>query len=275
MTLLEDILKAVQAEISSAKIQHTLADLRSMVADAPPVITFNQKIRNNFCLIAEIKEKAPSIGPMRGENVQNAPEAYEKSPVVHAISVLTNFTYFGMSIQRLGEVRKRSLKPILRKDFIIEEYQIWEARAFGADALLLMANILDASRLRGFYNLSRELGMEALFEIHTDEEILLLPSDAQIIGINSRNFKSKHGFVGITDESKNDLSVDLKAFQLVEKLPIGTIRVAESGLSPSTLRHVYNKFHAALVGTALLCDKLGVQSSLAAFETQCAYLACL
>jgi len=268
MTILEDILMAVQEELNSAKIQRTSADLRSMVADAPPVIALDQKLRGSFCLIAEIKEKSPSVGPMRDENVKNAPEAYEESSIVHAISVLTNFSYFGMSIQKLGEIRKASSKPILRKDFIIDEYQIWEARAFGADALLLMANVLDASRLRGFYDLCRELGMEALFEVHTNEEIYFLPPDARIVGINSRRFKDKRDFVGITGTSKEDLSINLDAFQLVEKLPETAIHVAESGLSPSTLGCVRRKFQAALVGTSLLRDNLGVQASLTDFERQ-------
>ncbi|ALJ56301.1 Indole-3-glycerol phosphate synthase [Candidatus Xiphinematobacter sp. Idaho Grape] len=268
MTFLEEILKAVRKELSSAKIQRTPADLRSMVADAPPVIALDQKLRSSFCLIAEIKEKSPSVGPMRAENVKSAPEAYEEASIVQAISVLTNFSYFGMSIQKLGEIRKNSSKPILRKDFIVEEYQIWEARAFGADALLLMANVLDVPRLRGFYDLCRELGMEALFEVHTDEEIHLLPPDAKIVGINSRRFKDKGGFVGVTGMSNEDLSVNLDAFQLVEKLPVAAIRVAESGLSPSMLGHVRGKFQAALVGTSLLRDNLGVRAGLADFEKQ-------
>lgn len=267
MALLEDILQSVQAEMSAARVQHSLSDLRLMIADAPPVIALEKNMRNKFCLIAEIKEKTPSMGAMRVENVRDAPQAYEHSPVVQAISVLTNFSYFGMSIQRLGEIRKHSLKPILRKDFIIDEYQIWEARAFGADAVLLIANVLDVSRLRGFYNLIRELGMEALFEIQTDEDISILPPDAQIIGINSRSFRRKSGVTSrATDDLKNDFSVDLNTFHLVEKLPVEAIRVAESGLYPATLRYICSKFQAALVGTALLCDKLGVQSGLADFE---------
>ncbi|QQY08292.1 MAG: indole-3-glycerol-phosphate synthase [Candidatus Xiphinematobacter sp.] len=268
MTFLEEILKTVQEELSSSKIQRTSGDLRSMVADAPPVIALDQKLRGSFCLVAEIKEKSPSVGPMREENVKSAPEAYEESSIVRAISVLTNFSYFGMSIQKLGAIRKNSLKPILRKDFIVDEYQIWEARAFGADALLLMANVLDAPRLCGFYDLCRELGMEALFEVHTEEEIHLLPPDAQIVGINSRRFKDKRGFVGITGMSRKDLSINLDTFQLVERLPAATIHVAESGLSPSTLGRVRGKFQAALVGTALLRDSLGVRASLSDFEKQ-------
>lgn len=264
MTILEEILQEVQVALASAKLKRTAKELRSMAADAPPSLPFDRALASSFGLIAEIKEKSPSVGPMRSQNVEDAPLAYEESPIVRAISVLTNATYFGMSSERLRDIRKRVSKPILRKEFILEEYQIWEARAFGADAVLLMANVLDASRLRGFYDLTRELAMEALFEVHTAEEIELLPSDAKIVGVNSRKFKTDQGFMGRTGASKTDFSVDLSIFQL--KLPSGTIRVAESGLSPTTIGEIRSTFQAALVGTSLLRDERGVRASLEEFE---------
>lgn len=266
MTILEQILKDVQAELVSTKRKRPVVELRALAVDAPPVQPLDQALANSFGLIAEIKEKSPSVGPMRFQNVQEAPLAYEESGVVRAISILTNVPYFGMSIERLGEMRKMISKPILRKDFILEEYQIREARAFGADAVLLMANVLDASRLRGFYDLTRELAMEALFEIHTAEEVDLLPWDAKIVGINSRKFKTDSGFVGISGASKTDFSVDLTVFQLREKLPPEKLCIAESGLSPATISQVRTKFDAALVGTSLLREERGVRAGLEEFE---------
>ena len=163
-----------------------------MLPDAPS----HGALAASFGLIAEIKERSPSVGPMRAENVTDAPDAYDESPIVAALSVLTNAHHFGMDIERLAAIRSRVTKPVLRKDFMIDEYQVREARAFGADAILLMANVLDAPRLAGFHDLARELGMEVLFEVHTEEEIALLPTDARIVGINSRKFKSTTGFVG-------------------------------------------------------------------------------
>ena len=154
------------------------------------------------------------VGPMRPENVSAAPIAYEDSPIVAAISVLTNHMHFGMSIERLTSIRKSGTKPVLRKDFIVEEYQVREARAFGADAILLMANVLDRARMAGFYDLARELGMEALFEVHTEEEISALPRDARVVGINSRKFKAKSGFVGKQGTSETDFQSGLLGIRI-------------------------------------------------------------
>jgi len=214
----------------------------------------------------EIKERSPSVGPMRAENVADAPSAYEECPIVGALSVLTNHFHFGMGIERLTTVRAAVTKPVLRKDFLIEEYQVREARAFGADAILLMANVLDEARLHGFYDLARELGMEALFEVHTLEELDRIPGEARIVGINSRKFKTTTGFVGKEGSSKEDFSLDYSAFELVEKLPAQALKIAESGISPENLTQVREKFHAALVGTSLLRDERGIRACLSDFE---------
>lgn len=267
MTFLEEILKEVRAGLVSAKVKRSMSDLRAMAADASPVVPFQEAFSQSFGLIAEVKRKSPSVGPMRLQNFEEAPLAYEESGIVRAVSVLTNGPYFGMSIDCLGDIRKAVSKPLLRKEFILEEYQIQEARAFGADAVLLMANVLDAGRLRGLYDFARELGMEALFEVHTLEEIGLLPRDAQMIGINSRKFKTDRGFVGASGASPKDFSVDLGIFHLREQLPReGKFLVAESGLTPSTIGQVCDTFHAALIGTSLLRDERGVRTGLEEFE---------
>ena len=265
-TFLEEILLDVRAELDATKAKRPLTEIRRMAVDAPTLRPLAAALADEFCLIAEIKERSPSVGPMRPENVREAASAYEESPVVAGISVLTNHIHFGMDIERLSAIRRTNSKPILRKDFIVEEYQVREARAFGADAILLMANVLDAARLSGFYDLARELGMEALFEVHTEEEISALPQDARVVGINSRKFKAKSGFVGRQGASKTDFSLDYSAFELAEKLPAGTLRVAESGLSPQHVIQVRERFHSALVGTSLLRDACGIRASLEEFE---------
>ena len=224
-----------------------------------------------FGLIAEIKASSPSVGAMRAENVNEAPDAYEASPIVKAISVLTNKRHFGGSMERLQSIRGHVSKPVLRKDFIFEEYQIREARAFGADAVLLMASVLDAARLKGFYELALELGMEVLFEVHDEGEVAALPKIAKIVGINSRRFKASvesSGFAAVDQKgsSEMDFSIRLDTFELVDRLPEGTIRIAESGLNAGNIATVRGKFHAALVGTSLLRDPSGVRSGLFAFE---------
>ena len=266
-TILDDILADVREEVAAAKLKSPLVDVRARIHDALPVRDFPEALGTKFCLIAEIKERSPSVGPMRMENVRDAAAAYSESSLVKAVSVLTNERYFGMSIQRLAEIRAIVRHPVLRKDFFISEYQIYEARAYGADAILLMANVLEAPRLRGFHDLARELGMEALFEIHTTEELELLPQDARVIGINSRKFKSQKGFVGAGGSSEKDFSLDMSAFDLVKHLPENCIRVAESGIQPETLQKVSQSFHAALVGTSLLRDPRGIHACLKDFES--------
>jgi indole-3-glycerol phosphate synthase len=237
-----------------------------MIPDAVPPRAFAAALARGFCLIAEVKERSPSVGPMREKNVADALPAYEESPAVAAVSVLTNEQHFGMGIERLAAAKSFLSKPVLRKDFFLDEYQVREARAFGADAILLMANVLDQARLQGFYDLARELGMEALFEVHTAEELDLLPPDARVVGINSRKFKTTSGFVGKSGASDKDFSLDYSAFELADKLPAGAIKVAESGISPSNLGTVRERFNAVLVGTSLLRDERGLRACLGEFE---------
>jgi len=265
-TVLDTILEDVREAVSADKLNRPPADVRRMVVDAPPARDFHSALAASFGLIAEIKERSPSVGPMRAENIREAASAYAASPVVRAVSVLTNRRHFGMSIERLAAIRKEVPQPVLRKDFIVEEYQIREARAFGADAVLLMANVLDSARMSGFLDLVHELGMEALFEIHTPEEIRAIPEGARIVGINSRKFKSAEGFVGAGGSSSKDFSLDPGVFGLVEELPGQALKVAESGIDPSTLDDVREKFQAALVGTSLLRDPRGLRACLREFE---------
>ncbi len=266
-TFLDIILEDVRDQVDRAKRTRTPQEIRSMVLDAPPPRDFAASLAEGFGLIAEIKERSPSVGPMRHENVDDAAVAYAESPVVRAVSVLTNERHFGMSVGSLSEIRAKVPQPVLRKDFILDEYQIREARAHGADAVLLMANVLDAPRLKGFHELVLELGMEALFEIHTTDEIATLPATARVVGINSRKFRSQTGFVGTEGSSDIDFSLDLSVFELAGELPGDSLKVAESGISPSAIEGLRETFHAALVGTSLLRDPRGLPACLREFET--------
>ncbi len=265
-TILDTILEDVRREVAEAKNSTPLAELQARLADAPHARDFVAALSSGFGLIAEIKERSPSVGPMRAENVRDAAAAYAASPLVRAVSVLTNQTHFGMDIHRLSEIRQQVPHPVLRKDFFVDEYQVYEARAFGADAILLMANVLDAATMHRLHQLALELGMEALFEIHTPEEIATLPAKARVVGINSRKFKTHTGFVTAGQSSTTDFSLDLGVFDLVDKLPASAIRVAESGISPQTLSSVASNFQAALVGTSLLRDERGIHACLRDFE---------
>jgi len=275
---LRRILADTQKEIAQDKARQDLASLKSMLRDAVPVRSFSGSLAGGSALIAELKEASPSQGQMRSQNVADALAAYKQSPAVKAISVLTSWTHFGpnMRVERLAAAKEQTGKPVLRKDFMIEEYQVYQARAYGADAILLMANILEPEELRRLSGLAFELGLDVLFETHSAEELAGLPDPAKIIGINSRSFEGGLSlsnfkisrFLRQTLGSGRDLSVNLERFGYVEKLPRAAIKVAESGISAGNCQEVFSLgFNAILVGTSLLMDPLGVKSALGDFES--------
>jgi indole-3-glycerol phosphate synthase len=266
MTILERILPDVRRELDEARAAVPLEEVKRQAAAAPPPRDFAASLTSRgFGLIAEWKERSPSMGEMLAGNVHAAPEAYENSPVVHALSVLTNHTHFGGTVEDLARIAAASTKPVLRKDFILDPYQIYAARAAGADAVLLMANVLDAAQMAALHELVLELGMEALFEVHEEKEIDALPATARIVGINSRKFKSREGFVAAGQNAEEDFTLDFAAFELAESLPAGCVRVAESGVTPQSVGPLARHFDAALVGTSLLRDPRGVEAALQDF----------
>ena len=266
MTILDRILPDVRRELDEAQAVMPLDEVRRLAAEARPPRDFAHALTaRGFGLIAEIKRRSPSVGEMSAENVADAAAAYEESPIVHAVSVLTNQTHFGMGVADLEKIAAAATKPVLRKDFILDPYQIYAARAAGADAVLLMANVLSADQLRDFHNLILELGMEALFEVHEEHEIDALPATARVVGINSRKFKSREGFVPAGHSAEEDFTLDFAAFELAESLPAGCVRVAESGVTPQTAAPLARHFDAALVGTSLLRDPRGVRAALQDF----------
>jgi indole-3-glycerol phosphate synthase len=277
-TILDQIMVDVRAELGEARQRQPVVELKRMVGDAPAIRSFSAPLQESFGLIAEIKERSPSHGPMRPENVADAPAAYEKSGLVKAISVLTNNSHFGMSMERLREMKMATSKPLLRKDFIFDDYQVYQARAYGADAILLMANLLDRAEMERLYRLARDLQMEALFECHTRAQIEEVPVEGKIFGINSRTFDARKNILGVglygmsnllgRLGSGKDLTVDEKRFELAQYLPAQALKVAESGVSPENIAALRDTFgyHAALVGTSLLTASHGVEHELERFE---------
>lgn len=266
MTILDRILPDVRRELDEAQALVPLDEIKRRAAQARAPRDFAAALAaGGFGLIAEIKRRSPSMGDMRAGNVADAAAAYEGCPVVRAVSVLTNRTHFGMGMDDLREVAAASTKPVLRKDFIIDPYQVYAARAAGADAVLLMANVLSADQMRELHDVVRESGMEALFEVHEAGEIDALPSTARVVGINSRKFKSREGFVAAGESADEDFTLDFAAFELAASLPAGCIRVAESGVTPESVAPLARHFDAALVGTSLLRDPRGVEPALGDF----------
>jgi indole-3-glycerol phosphate synthase len=276
MPFLDEIVACTAEEIAAAKKDRSIGDLRRMIRDAPPLRPFAEALGKGFGIIAEIKERSPSAGAMRKENLERAPAVYAKSPIVRAVSVLTNFSHFGMRVDRIAQIKPVVRKPVLRKDFILKEYQVYEARAFGADAILLMANLLDKDELRKLFLLASELQLDVLFEAHTKEEIESIPEGAKIYGINSRRFMASNRWwlaklylwLGIGRSSKApDPSVELNTFSLVEHLPKDVIKVAESGVKPARLPEIVEMgYDSVLVGTSLLKAPEGVEEIISQFE---------
>lgn len=276
-TVLSEILARVQERISADKLHRPVNDLKKRISDTPPAASFSDSLRGAFGLIAEIKRRSPSQGSMRHQEIEDVARKYQEHSFVRAVSVLTNRDHFDMRIEDLEHMRSLITKPILRKDFIFDEYQVYEARAFGADAILLMANVLtDRKKMQGLFDLSRQLGMDVLFECRDKSEIDAIPSGAKIYGINSRKLKAKQ-FFGISLRytfSKwfkrviPDKSIEYAVFDLVNHIPKHSVKVAESGLVPREINLIRDKYqyNSALVGTAILNAPEGVTAALDAFS---------
>jgi len=277
--------KFVQSSVDEANVassRESLSELKKKILDAPDVIPFSSALRSRgFGLIAEIKYKSPSMAFMRLENVENAALAYENCSLVKAVSILTNFRYFGTTIHDLAAFRKKIIsKPILRKDFIKNEYQIYQSRAYGADAVLLMTQVLDDNELHRLGALAKDLGLGVLFECRTEEQIQSVPSWADIYGINSREIDSSSELSFFATKISKKISEKLRlnkkdrtvspdaAFSKINKLPPHSIKVAESGITPENIKKlvVDRSYDAALVGASLLLDECGVEHALDCFH---------
>ncbi|MGH9864789.1 MAG: indole-3-glycerol phosphate synthase TrpC [Candidatus Acidiferrales bacterium] len=210
---------------------------------APPVRDFSGALtRAGFNLIAELKKASPSRGLLRADYQPAVVAPMLEAAGAAALSVLTEEEFFQGSLRDLKEVSKVTKIPILRKDFIVDPWQVWEARAAGADAFLLIVAILDDATLRELLGLGRELKMEALVEVHSQGELNRATDvGAKIIGVNNRDLKT--------------LEVRLEtSLELVDKIPEECIGVSESGIrTRADLEHLRCAgFDAFLVGEHLM-----------------------
>jgi len=173
--------------------------------------------KNSTGIIAEFKRKSPSKGIIQAEaELTDVVSAYNESAA--GISVLTDEKYFGGTNDDLMEARDIVSIPLLRKDFIIDSYQLHEARAFGADVILLIAACLSKNEVKRFASIAKELELEVLLEIHTQEELEYICDEIDFVGINNRNLKT--------------FEVNIQAsLQLINQIPSGKICIAESGIS--------------------------------------------
>jgi len=265
MSFLDGIVANTAVRVADRRGREPLSELRARLRDAPPVRSLHDAIKREFGVIAEHKRRSPSGGPMDPRNVSRAYDTYAALPWIKAVSVLTDEDYFDGRLEDLGIARERTNKPILRKDFIIDEYQIVEARAFGADAILLMASVLagDPPRMSALHAIARDLELDVLVEIGMadrpiEDLVAVVPEGARIVGINARQFSTRSSSASAEppDPSmKHDLPTDVRAHTEFRRLvPDGKLAVAESGIhSADELRAARSAgYHAALIGTAFL-----------------------
>lgn len=189
--ILDDIVADKKIRLSEHKAKTGEAEMKQLAAAYKGTHhSFYEALKKpGLSIIGEFKKASPSLGaiPQKMDLMERI-EEYNAS--VDAISCLTEEDHFHGNIGYLKQIREKSDLPILRKDFMIDEYQFYEAKAIGADAVLLIAAILDDVQMKGFYELARSLGLDVLVEVHDEEEMeRALKLDARIIGVNNRNLK--------------------------------------------------------------------------------------
>jgi indole-3-glycerol phosphate synthase len=241
--ILDDIIKVKRREVAQRKKSTPLAMLEAAAEGMPPTRDFRQAIAVSACvIIAEVKRRSPSRGVIREDfdPVLIARE-YERYGAA-AVSVLTDETFFGGSEADLTTVKGAILLPVLRKEFIIDPWQIYESRAIGADALLLIAAILGENELREYRDLAASIGLASLIEVHDRRELeMALGAGAEIIGINNRDLRT------FTTDIKTSLA-------LAPLVPANRIVVSESGFRSHTDIEILLQagVRAFLIGEALV-----------------------
>ena len=219
--ILRTIVEANAAELAAAKAARPCAEVRAAALDTPPPPSFTAALRATPfpAVIAELKCASPSKGVIRAELDCAALAAELEGAGAAALSVLTEPHYFRGSLGNLRRARAACGLPLLRKEFIVDEYQIAEAREAGASAVLLIAALLDDARLRALCQCAHGFGLAVLAEAHTEAELeRVLRTDADAVGVNARDL---HTF---------RTSLDLSA-ALIRRIPAGRLRVAESAIA--------------------------------------------
>lgn len=244
MTILERILNVKCREIEQARVQVPEAELSRQVGRLTPPRDFTAALRSApaGAIIAEIKKASPSAGTIRPDFDPLAiARSYERYGA-DAISILTDTTFFDGSLDILRQVRLQVQVPILRKDFLIDPYQLLESRAAGADAVLLIAECLPGPRLQEMYQRAADLGLHVLIELHDAEQLArVLDTGAPVIGINNRDLRT---FVTRLEHT----------LDLLPHIPPDRIVVSESGIStPADAARLFEAgVKALLVGEALM-----------------------
>lgn len=227
--ILEEIVAHKRIEVAAQKEQtparKLYAEVEQMMAEGVSKRSLSQALtENDFGIIAEFKRKSPSKGWIKEDGKpEEIPLSYEQNGAA-ALSILTDEMYFGGSLDFIRKARPLVKLPILRKDFIIDEYQLFQARHIGADAVLLIAADLSKQEVRSLTAIAHDLALEVLLELHSEHELDYADIDVDALGVNNRNLGTF-----VTDVQNS--------FRLASQLPQDKVLVSESGISnPDTIR---------------------------------------
>ena len=243
MDMIEELVQAARAGAERRRAVLPLEELQPRLADRPEQRPFGEALtRPGLSLIAEFKRRSPSAGEIRsGATPAEIARAYEDGGAA-ALSVLTDTTHFGGSLDDLREAREACVLPVLQKDFIVDRYQLYEAAVAGADAILLIVAALQPDDLARLYEEARGLDLDVIVEVHKEEELeTALTVDAEVVGVNNRNL--------------DDFTVDVgTTFELITDVPAGKTVVSESGIADrATLEELERVgVDAVLIGEALM-----------------------
>lgn len=237
MTILDQIIEHKKIEVRESKKIIPLAFLQDQAAYHRTALNFPKAIRRGTGIVAEFKRKSPSKGLINGKALpQEITPAYELAGA-SAISILTDTTYFGGTFNDLLLARERIQIPILRKDFMVDEYQLHEAKAMGADVVLLIASALSVEKTNELAEKAKEIGLNVFLEIHHESELGHFGQYIDVVGINNRDLKT--------------FKVDIEnSIQLAKSLPKNVPTVAESGISnvETVLKMKSEGFDGFLIG---------------------------
>jgi indole-3-glycerol phosphate synthase len=241
--ILDDIVQVKKAELKKAKELRKFADLKAKARSAAPLQPFELRQKGAVSIIAEVKRASPAKGVLKADLDPGLQARKYLEGGARAISVLTDEQFFKGSVDDLRAARKAAGLPVLRKDFVIDEYQLWEARVMLADAALLIVRILDKAQLRDYIALAREeLRLATLVEVHGEKELeAALDAKASIIGINNRDL----------DSFKVALETTARLRPLI---PADRVVVSESGIARRDDLVLLEAMHvdAALIGEELV-----------------------
>ncbi|WP_185882084.1 indole-3-glycerol phosphate synthase TrpC [Blattabacterium cuenoti] len=245
MNILDKIIFVKQKEVSKNRILYPIQKLENSILFNRKSISLVRSIEESRTgIIAEFKRKSPSKGIINDTaSMEKVVKDYEEAGA-SGISILTDFSFFSGKNENLTKTRSIVSIPLLRKDFIIDEYQIIESKSIGSDVILLIAEILSKKEIKNFAALAKSIDLEVIIEIHSEKEIEKLTDDSDIIGINNRNLRT------FIVDSKNCL-------KLVSKVPKNYMKIAESGITDvkSILDLRKNGFQGFLIGENFMRDK--------------------